>query len=114
MDDQESESKFDRLVNLTDILMPDNKLTRIPSIKSLSKLKSLWLGYNKITMIRPGDFAGADRLVMLTLDGNNIMSVAAEAFGNLGTFKVKPDAFRPTNSDGTLYVHPVAECCVER
>jgi len=50
-----------------------------------------------------GDFAGATALVMLTLAGNRIVSVAAEAFSNLKAMQFEPEDFEPTNSDGTNY-----------
>ena len=50
-----------------------------------------------------GDFAGATQLVLLTLAGNRIVSVAAEAFANLKALQFKPEEFEPTNADGTPY-----------
>ena len=41
---------------------------------------------------------------MLTLAGNRIVSVAAEAFSNLKALQFKPDEFKPTKADGTNYV----------
>ena len=52
-----------------------------------------------------GDFAGATQLVMLTLAGNRIVSVAAEAFANLKALQFKPEEFVPTNEDGTPYMN---------
>ena len=40
---------------------------------------------------------------MLTLAGNRIISVAAEAFSNLKALQHTPDDFNPKNEDGTSY-----------
>ena len=50
-----------------------------------------------------GDFAGATALVMLSLAGNSIVSVAAEEFSNLQAMQLDPDDFNPTNANGTAY-----------
>ena len=50
-----------------------------------------------------GDFAGATQLVLLTLAGNQIVSVAVEAFANLKALQFKPEEFEPTKADGTPY-----------
>ena len=51
-----------------------------------------------------GDFAGATQLVALTLAGNRIVSVAAEAFGNLHALQFKLEDFNPINlEDKTPY-----------
>jgi len=52
-----------------------------------------------------GDFAGATALVMLSLAGNSIVSVAAEEFSNLQAMQLDPDDFNPMNrnADGTAY-----------
>ena len=68
----------------------------------MRSLTTLYLAGNKITRIAPGDFAGAARLVVLTLGGNRIVSVAAQAFGNLDAFRVRPDDFSPT-AGGVAY-----------
>ena len=103
MSDQESESKFDNLVAVGTLALELRSLTRVPSVKNARSLTSLWLAANKISRIFPGDFAGATRLVMLSLGNNCIVSVATEAFANLVAFQVKPDDFRPTKADGTAW-----------
>ena len=106
MSDEESESKFDGLVSTEAVLLNDQSLTRVPSVKNMTSLVSLWLESNKITKIFPGDFVGATRLTVLTLGGNKIVSVAAAAFRNLAVFRVKPEELNLTNSDGTPFQDP--------
>ena len=77
MDDVESESKFDGLVSVDFANLESQALARVPSVKNMRSLTALWLAANRITKIYPGDFAGAPRLVSLTLGGNGIVSVAA-------------------------------------
>jgi len=103
MSDEESESKFDGLVSTEAVALTDQSLTRVPSIKNMKSLVSLWLESNKITKIFPGDFEGATRLTVLTLGGNKIVSVAAAAFVNLAVFRVKPEELNLTKSDGTPF-----------
>ena len=103
MNDTESETQFDGLVSVETMYVEGNLLTRVPSMKNMQNLTALWLASNQITAIFPGDFLGAQRLVMLTLGGNRITSVATEAFANLAAFQVKPSEFNPTNADGTPY-----------
>ena len=101
MSKQESKNTFDGLVSVTDVYMEGGVLSRIPSIRKMRSLKVLSLDYNKITAVEPGDFAGAAQLVVLTMAGNQIVSVAAEAFRNLALYRVEPAVFRPTNANGT-------------
>ena len=104
MDAQESESKFDHLEKIDQIELNGNLLEVVPSIKNMRTLQMLYLQANKITMIKPGDFAGAENLVILGLAGNRIVSAAPEAFRNLVLFRVTPDKFNPLEySDGTEY-----------
>jgi len=72
-------------------------------VKNLPNLRGLWLSSNRITMIFPGDFAGAKQLVVLNLGGNRITIAAHEAFHNLAAFRVDPKDFNVTNADGTPY-----------
>ena len=55
MTDDESETKFNNLVNATDLNLEANLLTRVPSLKNMRKLKALLLESNKITRIAPGN-----------------------------------------------------------
>ena len=103
MTDDEYGTKFNNLVSIDYIYLPSNQLSRIPSLKNMGKLKALHLAENKITMIAPGDFAGATQLVSLKLSGNIIVSIAKEAFLALSAFRVLPHEFNPTKKDGTLY-----------
>ena len=97
-------TKFDSLVSVDYIYLPSNRLTRIPSLKNMGKLKTLSVAQNRITRILPGDFVGATQLVTLKLSGNNIVSIAEEAFFVLSAFRTLPREFNPTNRDGTPYV----------
>ena len=90
MNDQASESKFDNLVSAETIEFDNLLLMRVPSVKNMASLMSLWLAGDQITTISPMDFAGAVRLVVLSLGGNRITSVAPEAFANLVAFRVLP------------------------
>ena len=54
MIDEESETKFDKLVNAIEVNLEANLLTRVPSLKNMRSLKELWLESNKITRIAPG------------------------------------------------------------
>ena len=103
MNDEESESKFDRLVSTEYMELSTQLLTRVPSVKNMKRLATLNLDNNKITMIAPGDFKGAISLTLLTLGGNSIVSVAISAFTNLAVFRVRPEEFNPTNADGTPF-----------
>ena len=105
MDANESESMFDALGKVSTMELQSNSLTSVPSIKNMRELTTLLLATNKITMIRPGDFAGAEKLFVMSLDNNGIVSVAAEAFLNLGAFRVLPAEFNPLMADGTPYVN---------
>jgi len=55
MTDDESETKFNNLVNTIDLNFEANLLTRVPSLKNMRKLKALYLESNKITRIAPGN-----------------------------------------------------------
>ena len=107
MNEVERESKFDYLVSTEYMELSTQLLTRIPSMKNMKRLRSLLLQYNKITMIAPGDFKGADSLVVLALDGNSIVSVAISAFTNLAAMRVRPEEFKPKNDDGSNYKLPL-------
>ena len=107
MNDTESETQFDGLVSVETIYVEGNLLTRVPSMKNMQNLRALQLEDNQITAIFPGDFRGAQRLVMLTLGGNRITSVATEAFANLAAFQVKPSEFNITNADGTPFMDAI-------
>ena len=103
MNDDELESKFDNLVSTVSLGLGTQLLTRVPSVKNMVNLETLYLETNKITMIGPEDFKGAISLLVLTLAGNSIVSVATSAFENLLLFRVRPEDFNPTNADGTPY-----------
>ena len=142
MTNEESETKFDKLVSTTFLILETNLLTRVPSLKNMRSLRELYLESNKITRIAPGivwhaprwhtsewrvwfacvptvclpsclwpagrlafagDFAGATQLVVLSLAGNRIVEVAAEAFGNLKALQFKPEDFEPAKADNTTY-----------
>ena len=55
MTDHESETKFDNLVSVHDLILEGNLLTRVPSVKNMRSLRALWLESNKITRIAPGN-----------------------------------------------------------
>ena len=99
MDDQESETKFDALVKVEQIWLDSHSLTQVPSMKNMGELRSFKVPANKITRIVPGDFRGATQLVILSLAGNRITSVAPEAFSHLNAIRVLPNAFKPKNRD---------------
>lgn len=101
----ESASKFDRLISVDNLNLENNFLARVPSVKNMGNLTTLWLASNQITTIFPGDFSGAKRLVQLGLGGNRITSVAFEAFINLEAFRVQPNKFNPQHADGTPYTY---------
>lgn len=103
MNDNESEAQFDGLVSAETINLAGNALTRVPSLKNLTSLRSLWLQGNRITKIFAGDFAGAVKLVVISLGGNIITSVAPNAFARLTYLRVTPQQFNATNFDGTPY-----------
>ena len=111
-EESESETKFDHLVSVTEMVLNGNFLSRVPSVKNMRSLQSLFLADNKITMLGRGDFLGATQLVNLELGNNHIVSAATEAFANLASFRVAPEAFNPTNSDGSpvLPVYGVGAC----
>ena len=77
MDDQESQTKFDHLVSVKSLYCNSHSLSQVPSVRNMAKLEELYLHSNKITMVRADDFAGATSLLMLKLDNNGIVSVAA-------------------------------------
>merc|ERR1719272_2452595 len=100
MNDTDSKTRFKGLVSATTLYFQSNSLTQIPSMDTMKSLEFITLAYNKITQVRPGDFMGADRLTMLSLAGNSIVSVAAEAFKNLAALRIRPEDFvEATNKD---------------
>ena len=101
MDANESESKFDHLEKMDQMFLNGNQLNMVPSIKNMRMMQFLYLQANKITKIKPGDFAGAENLVLLGLAGNQIVSAAPEAFKNLVVFRVTREEFNPLNIDNT-------------
>ena len=107
LNDNETKSKWNGLTSLAAVVMDSNSLSRVPSLKNMGNLTLLLLGTNKITMIAAGDFAGATRLVALSLGGNKIVSVAVEAFENLAAFRVTPEKFNPVNEDGRPFTTAV-------
>ena len=52
--DDESETKFDNLVSATNLNLEANLLTRVPSLKNMRRLLTLYLESNKITRVAPG------------------------------------------------------------
>ena len=116
MNEQERATKFNGLVSAQQLGLTSNLLTRVPSLKRMGRLSSLYLEGNMITMIAAGDFDGATRLVQLTLGGNVIVSVAAEAFVDLAAFRVAPENFDPKNDDGTPFSssYGIGALCVWR
>ena len=102
MNDDEIESKFDNLVSTVSLGLGTQLLTRVPSVKNMVNLRTLYLQVNKITMIGPEDFKGCNSLAVLTLGGNSIVSIATSAFTNLERFRVRPEEFNPTNADSFL------------
>ena len=97
--ESESETKFNGLVSVTEMVLGSNSLRRIPSFKNMRSLVAVALESNKITMIAPGDFRGAVQLVHINLGNNRIVSAAAEGFANLARLQVKPAVFNPTDAD---------------
>ena len=97
----ESETKFDFLVSVTELFLERDSLTRVPSVKNMRRMQTLSLQSNSITMIAPGDFQGAIHLISLLLGNNHIVSVAPEAFVNLASFRVAPEVFNPTDTNGS-------------
>ena len=105
-EESESATKFDHLVSATSLTLESNSLVRVPSIKNMAKLQTLALISNKITMLAPGDLFGATSLVYFGLSNNLIVSVAPEAFVDLASFRVAPEAFNPKDANGSP-VQPV-------
>ena len=103
MDEAESASKFDRNVNLENLGFQGNKLTRVPNLTNLQRLRALWLSDNQITRIEARSFRGADRLVLLDLGRNLITFVHPSAFAPLVAMRVPQAEFAPTFPDGTPY-----------
>lgn len=101
LSDGESETKFDSLVKVGEMSLASNRLVRVPSMKNMARLRTLWLDDNEITRITAGDFVGLTRLVQLTLGGNSIVSVEAQAFANLAALQVTPGEFKPTKANGS-------------
>ena len=99
--ESESATKFDHLVSATSLTLETNSLVRVPSIKNMARLQTLALSSNKITMLAPGDLFGATSLVYFGLSSNLIVSVAPEAFVDLASFRVAPEAFNPKDADGS-------------
>ena len=99
MDDVESEAKFDHLMSVKTIAVHGNSLTRLPSLKNLWKMESLWISKNKITQIPQGAFKGASQLLHVELSNNRITSVAIGAFKDLARLNVLLNGFAPTVSD---------------
>ena len=60
----------------------------------MEKLTFLNLATNFITRIAPQNFKGATRLMVLLLQGNEIVSVDAAAFQNLAAMQVTPEIFK--------------------
>ena len=54
MDITESEAKFDSLTSVTTLVLDQNLLTRVPSLKNMRSLRYLGLEINKITRIERG------------------------------------------------------------
>ena len=100
-EESESATKFDHLVSATSLTLESNSLVRVPSVKNMAKLQTLGLSSNKITMLAPGDLFGATSLVHFGLSNNLIVSVAPEAFVDLASFRVAPEAFNPKDADGS-------------
>ena len=105
-DETELETAFDGLVSVDFLDVRGNSLTRVPSMKNLGMMTQCGLEQNAITMIAPGDFAGAVSLVALSLGGNDINSVAPEAFLNLAALTVLPEEFNP-QKDGKPYTSSI-------
>ena len=100
-EDSESETKFDYLVSVIEMWTDSNFLSRVPSVKNMRSMQTLSLQSNKITMIASEDFLGATQLLQLLLGNNLIISAAPNAFTNLASFRVAPEAFSLTNADGS-------------
>ena len=100
-EESESATKFDHLVSATSLTLESNNLVRVPSVKNMARLQTLSLSSNKITMLAPGDLFGATSLVYFGLSNNLIVSVAPEAFVDLASFRVAPEAFNPKDADGS-------------
>lgn len=100
MNAAESATKFDHITSIQELTLSSNLLKHVPSVKNLVNLKALDLKSNALTMIAPGDFAGAEKLVILQLGQNKIRSVAVAAFGNLPAFRFTPENFNPMKEDG--------------
>ena len=107
MDDQESETVFDHLVSVTTIYANSNSLTRVPSLKNLGALEELLLDGNQIKTIHPNAFAGATRLLQLTLGDNGVTFVAAEAFNDLTRLRFEPQDFNPKGPDNKTWMSSV-------
>ena len=108
MNDTESEIKFDALVSTKTLYLQGNRLTQIPKFKKMRKLIYVNLGFNVITRIAPGDFAGATQLSILILSGNAIVSVAASAFRNLAALNMAQEKFFPQNAlDASRYKNAI-------
>ena len=72
--------------------------------EGVQKLMPSINGWPFLCPLFTGDFAGATALLLLSLGGNQIVSVAEEAFHHLRALQVTPDNFNPRNDDGTEFV----------
>ena len=55
MNDREIETKFNKLGSALELNLVANLLTRVPSLKNMTRLKGLWLESNRITKIANGN-----------------------------------------------------------
>ena len=107
MDDQESETVFDHIVSVKALQINTNSLTRVPSLKNLGALEELMLDGNQIKTIHPNAFAGATRLLQLSLADNGVTFVAAEAFNDLTRLRFEPQDFNPKGPDNRPWMGAV-------
>ena len=114
--ESESATKFDHLVSAKELFLESNSLTRVPSVRNMTRLQTLALLSNKITMIAPGDLLGATSLVYFGISNNLIVSVAPEAFVDMASFRVAPEAFNPTNANRSAIqpAYGIGACPVHR
>ena len=95
---------MDGLVAIKTINLEDNRLPTIPaalrgmSSLALGSLEFLRLTRNHVTQVLTGDLLGLTSVFSLLLHDNNVGQVDPEAFDNLTSMAVLPDAFALTQA----------------
>lgn len=85
---QVASDAFEELLNLERLGLPSNGLEVLPNLKTLTKLKLLSFGYNKLKVLSASDLASNVNLQKIYFPGNELKKIELTAVTNLAKLEL--------------------------